>query len=168
MIEQTKELVLKANLQLPKHGLITFTWGNVSGIDRATGLIVIKPSGVSYEGMDIDDMVVVDLDTVMPGLVGHDFGDAIRFAANRQTEDSRELDKVSVDLEYAVEAAWSEVYEGVERLSLRKKRAVSCKGVAQGCADNAFPGSFVDYDHDFTGLSADVGEKCLLLLLFAA
>lgn len=62
MIEQTKELVLKANLQLPKHGLITFTWGNVSGIDRATGLIVIKPSGVSYEGMDIDDMVVVDLD----------------------------------------------------------------------------------------------------------
>ena len=62
MLEELKEQVLAANLLLPKHGLITFTWGNVSGIDRASGLVVIKPSGVPYEGMCVEDMVVVDLD----------------------------------------------------------------------------------------------------------
>ena len=56
-----REEVLEANLALPKHGLVTFTWGNVSGIDRAAGMVVIKPSGVSYEAMKADDMVVVDL-----------------------------------------------------------------------------------------------------------
>ena len=61
MLEQLKLDVFKANLDLPKHGLITFTWGNVSGIDRDEGLIVIKPSGVEYEEMTADDMVVVDL-----------------------------------------------------------------------------------------------------------
>ena len=60
MLEQLKKLVCEANLQLPQHGLVTFTWGNVSGIDRASGLIVIKPSGVAYEGMTAEDMVVVD------------------------------------------------------------------------------------------------------------
>jgi len=63
MLEQLKEKVFQANLQLPKHGLITFTWGNVSGIDREQGLVVIKPSGVSYDVMKADDMVVVDLKT---------------------------------------------------------------------------------------------------------
>ena len=62
MLETLKEQVLQANLLLPKHGLVTFTWGNVSGIDRASGCIVIKPSGVAYDGMTADDMVVVDLD----------------------------------------------------------------------------------------------------------
>lgn len=62
MLEALKKEVLEANLLLPKHGLVTFTWGNVSGIDRASGLVVIKPSGVSYDGMTVDDMVVVDLD----------------------------------------------------------------------------------------------------------
>ena len=62
MLEELKRQVLEANLLLPKHGLITFTWGNVSGIDRASGLVVIKPSGVSYDGMTVGDMVVVDLD----------------------------------------------------------------------------------------------------------
>ena len=62
MLDELKEQVLAANLLLPKHGLITFTWGNVSGIDRASGLVVIKPSGVPYEGMCVEDMVVVDLD----------------------------------------------------------------------------------------------------------
>lgn len=62
MLEALKEQVLQANLLLPKHGLVTFTWGNVSGIDRASGLFVIKPSGVSYEGMQAEDMVVCDLD----------------------------------------------------------------------------------------------------------
>ena len=61
MLEQLKHKVLEANLLLPKYGLVTFTWGNVSGIDRETGLIVIKPSGVDYDGMTADDMVVVDL-----------------------------------------------------------------------------------------------------------
>ena len=62
MLEELKKTVCQANLLLPKHGLVTFTWGNVSGIDRAAGLVVIKPSGVDYEGMSPEDMVVVDLD----------------------------------------------------------------------------------------------------------
>ncbi len=62
MLEQLKAQVLQANLLLPKYGLITFTWGNVSGIDREKGLVVIKPSGVAYDGMTAQDMVVVDLD----------------------------------------------------------------------------------------------------------
>ena len=62
MLEALKQQVCEANLLLPKYGLVTFTWGNVSGVDRATGLVVIKPSGVPYEGMTAGDMVVVDLD----------------------------------------------------------------------------------------------------------
>lgn len=61
MLEELKQKVFEANMQLPKHGLITFTWGNVSGIDRARGLIIIKPSGVEYDVMKASDMVVVDL-----------------------------------------------------------------------------------------------------------
>jgi len=57
-----KQQVLEANLDLPRHQLVTFTWGNVSGIDRARGLVVIKPSGVSYEHMQLEDLVVLDLD----------------------------------------------------------------------------------------------------------
>ena len=62
MLEKLKEEVLRANLLLPKYGLVTFTWGNVSGIDRESGLVVIKPSGVPYDSMTTEDMVVVDLD----------------------------------------------------------------------------------------------------------
>ena len=62
MLEELKKLVCDANLLLPKYGLVTFTWGNVSGIDRDTGLVVIKPSGVEYDNMTPVDMVVVDLD----------------------------------------------------------------------------------------------------------
>ncbi|MDE7116406.1 MAG: L-ribulose-5-phosphate 4-epimerase [Muribaculaceae bacterium] len=61
MLEELKEKVFKANLDLVKHGLVIFTWGNVSGVDREKGLVVIKPSGVSYDDMKADDMVVVDL-----------------------------------------------------------------------------------------------------------
>ncbi len=63
MLKKLKEQVFQANLLLPKHGLITFTWGNVSGIDREQGLVVIKPSGVSYDVMKANDMVVVELAT---------------------------------------------------------------------------------------------------------
>ena len=63
MLEELKQKVCEANLLLPKYGLVTFTWGNVSGIDREQGLMVIKPSGVEYDGMTADDMVVVDLAT---------------------------------------------------------------------------------------------------------
>ncbi len=62
MLEELKQQVLEANLLLPQYNLVTFTWGNVSGIDRAKGLIVIKPSGVEYEQMDASDMVVVDME----------------------------------------------------------------------------------------------------------
>ena len=60
-LKQLKEQVLEANLDLPRHGLVTFTWGNVSGIDRELGLVVIKPSGVSYDRMKVEDLVVLDL-----------------------------------------------------------------------------------------------------------
>jgi L-ribulose-5-phosphate 4-epimerase len=62
MLETLKKQVLEANLLLPKLGLVIFTWGNVSGIDRESGLVAIKPSGVSYEGMTAEDMVIVDLE----------------------------------------------------------------------------------------------------------
>ena len=63
MLEELKQKVLEANLLLPKYGLVTFTWGNVSGIDREKGLVVIKPSGVEYDGMTAEDMVVMSLET---------------------------------------------------------------------------------------------------------
>ena len=62
MLEELKAKVCKANLDLVKHGLVVFTWGNVSAIDREKGLVVIKPSGVSYDNMKPEDMVVVDLE----------------------------------------------------------------------------------------------------------
>ncbi len=61
MLEQLKEEVLQANLDLPKYDLVTFTWGNVSAVDREKGVVVIKPSGVEYDVMTAEDMVVVDL-----------------------------------------------------------------------------------------------------------
>ena len=60
MLEYLKEKVCEANLELVARGVVIYTWGNVSGIDRESGLMVIKPSGVSYDGMSPDDMVVVD------------------------------------------------------------------------------------------------------------
>ncbi|HAT06259.1 MAG TPA: L-ribulose-5-phosphate 4-epimerase, partial [Aeromonas salmonicida] len=60
-LKALKEQVLTANLDLPRHHLVTFTWGNVSGIDREQGLVVIKPSGVSYNKMQLEDLVVLDL-----------------------------------------------------------------------------------------------------------
>ena len=61
MLEELKQKVFEANMELPKRGLVTYTWGNVSGIDREKGLIAIKPSGVEYEEMTPEDMVIVDL-----------------------------------------------------------------------------------------------------------
>jgi L-ribulose-5-phosphate 4-epimerase len=63
MLEQLKEQVFRSNILLPKHGLVTFTWGNVSGIEREQGLVVIKPSGISYEEMRAEDMVVLEVET---------------------------------------------------------------------------------------------------------
>lgn len=70
MLEQLKAEVLAANLALPAHQLVTFTWGNVSAVDRERGLMVIKPSGVEYDVMSAEDMVVVDIATgqVVEGL----------------------------------------------------------------------------------------------------
>ena len=62
MLEELKQKVYEANMELPKRGLVTYTWGNVSGIDRESGLFVIKPSGVDYDTMTPDDMVVMDLE----------------------------------------------------------------------------------------------------------
>lgn len=63
MLEQLKQKVFEANLMLPKYGLVTFTWGNVSAVDREKGVLIIKPSGVEYDSLTADDMVVVDLKT---------------------------------------------------------------------------------------------------------
>lgn len=63
MLETLKEQVYEANMLLPKHDLVVFTWGNVSGVDRSSGLMVIKPSGVSYDNMKPSDMVVIELAT---------------------------------------------------------------------------------------------------------
>ena len=63
MLEQLKKEVFEANMLLPKYNLVTFTWGNVSGIDRKNGIVVIKPSGVEYDTMTADDMVCVNLET---------------------------------------------------------------------------------------------------------
>lgn len=63
MLEQLKAEVLAANLALPAHQLVTFTWGNVSAVDRASGMMVIKPSGVEYDVMTAEDMVVVNIAT---------------------------------------------------------------------------------------------------------
>jgi L-ribulose-5-phosphate 4-epimerase len=62
MLEDLKEAVLKANLALPRHGLCILTWGNVSGLDRGRGLMVIKPSGMPYDEIRVEDLAVVDLD----------------------------------------------------------------------------------------------------------
>ena len=62
MLEQLRQQVLVANLLMPKFGLVQFTWGNVSGIDRTSGLVVIKPSGAKYEELTAEDMVIVDFD----------------------------------------------------------------------------------------------------------
>ncbi len=62
MLESLKKQVLEANLALPKYGLVTFTWGNVSGFDKESGLVVIKPSGVAYEKLTVEDLVVLDLE----------------------------------------------------------------------------------------------------------
>ena len=61
MLEELKKIVYKANMELPRYGLVTFTWGNVSGIDKESGLFVIKPSGVDYDKLTPEDMVVMDL-----------------------------------------------------------------------------------------------------------
>ena len=63
MLEELKQKVYEANMMLPKYGLVTFTWGNVSGIDREKSLVVIKPSGVDYDKLKPEHMVVVDLNT---------------------------------------------------------------------------------------------------------
>lgn len=62
MLEELKRQVYEANMELPRRGLVTYTWGNVSGIDRERGLMVIKPSGVEYEALRLEDLVVLDLE----------------------------------------------------------------------------------------------------------
>ena len=79
MLEQLKQEVWAANMQLPELGLVLFTWGNVSGIDREKGLVVIKPSGVSYSEMKPEDMVVVDLAT------GHSVEGSLRPSSDTPT-----------------------------------------------------------------------------------
>jgi len=62
MLEELKQIVYEANMELPRRGLVTYTWGNVSGIDREKGLVVIKPSGVDYDKLTVDQLVVLDLE----------------------------------------------------------------------------------------------------------
>lgn len=88
MLEQLKQQVLEANLQLPEHHLVTFTWGNVSGIDRESGLVVIKPSGVEYSKLQAEDMVVVDLEgNVVEGHLKPSSDTATHLALYKEFED---------------------------------------------------------------------------------
>lgn len=81
MLEKLKKLVYEANMELPKYGLVTFTWGNVSAIDRESGLFVIKPSGVDYEKLRPEDMVVMDL-----------FGNRVEGAMNPSSDTATHLE----------------------------------------------------------------------------
>ena len=74
MVEELKEKVFKANLDLVKHGLVIFTWGNVSAIDRKKGLVVIKPSGVSYETMKTSDMALPTVTCSLHSVTSVSFG----------------------------------------------------------------------------------------------
>ena len=92
MLEKLKESVFKANLDLVKHGLVIHTWGNVSGRDTESGLIVIKPSGVSYESMKPDDMVVLDPDgKVVEGNINHQLMPRLIFFFIKPSAISEEL-----------------------------------------------------------------------------
>ena len=62
-MQKLKQQVFEANMDLPRYGLVTFTWGNVSAVDRESGMMIIKPSGVEYDVMTAEDMVVVDIAT---------------------------------------------------------------------------------------------------------
>lgn len=62
MLEKLRQIVYEANMELPRQNLVVYTWGNVSGIDRQSGLVVIKPSGISYDTLKSEDLVIVDLD----------------------------------------------------------------------------------------------------------
>ena len=98
MLEELKQRVYEANMQLPKHGLVTFTWGNVSEIDRETGYFAIKPSGVDYDKLKPEDMVIMDLDgnkAVQDD--GQILGDALDGAGHiGQLADARRLNEDAV------------------------------------------------------------------------
>ena len=92
MLEELKQEVYEANMMLPKLGIVTFTWGNVSGLDRDKGLFVIKPSGVLYDHMTPDDMVVVDLDgKVVEGGHGPSSDTASHLYVYRHRDDVRSV-----------------------------------------------------------------------------
>ena len=80
MLENLKKEVYEANMELVKRGLVIYTWGNVSGIDREKGLVVIKPSGVDYDVMTADDMVVIDLDGKVVELILCSISSILRLA----------------------------------------------------------------------------------------
>ena len=88
MLEELKKKVYEANMELPRRGLITYTWGNVSGIDRDTGYFVIKPSGVDYDKLRPEDMVVMDLEgnRIEGPIIGHAnaFGIVQKISGNRR------------------------------------------------------------------------------------
>ena len=74
MLEELKKEVYEANMELVEKGLVIYTWGNVSGIDRESGYVVIKPSGVEYDVMKPEDMVVVDLEgNIIQAILGHGY-----------------------------------------------------------------------------------------------
>ena len=91
MLEKLKEEVYKANMLLPKYKLITFTWGNVSGIDRESGIMAIKPSGVEYDLLRPEDMVLVDVNTgkKVEGDLAEILARAARQIANEKMKEMR-------------------------------------------------------------------------------
>ena len=105
MLEELKQKVFKANLDLVKQGLVIFTWGNVSGIDREKGLVVIKPSGVSYDEMKAEDMVVVDLNTgkVVEGNLNPSSDTPTHLVLYKAIPCTRDMTKEEVEGQYELE-----------------------------------------------------------------
>lgn len=113
MLEVLKEKVYEANMMLPQYGLVTFTWGNVSGIDREKNLVVIKPSGVEYNVMKVEDMVVVDLG-------GHVVEGKLKPSSDMLTHLA--LYKASADIQAIVHThsryatSWAQAHRGIPAL----------------------------------------------------
>ena len=121
MLEALKEQVYQANLLLPAYHLVTFTWGNVSGIDRTGGLFVIKPSGVPYETLKVSDMVVVDLDgntvegTLKPGFVSMGASVGVITLTGYA---GKYADVLSKEQKATLQDLWQKSYDGVDLSTL--------------------------------------------------
>ena len=154
MLEQLKQAVWKANLKLPEYGLVTFTWGNVSGIDRESGMVIIKPSGVEYDALTAEDMVVLELAT----------GKAVEGRLNPSSDTPTHLELyrrfVNIGGIVHTHSRWATVYA-------QARRGIPALGTTHGdyfygeipCTRNMTPGEIADqYELDTGRVIAETFE----------